>query len=293
VVFAKWRAVFGGRLKALLCGGAALRAELANFFAAVGIPLMQGYGLTETSAVLCFNRGSLNRAGTVGIPLPGADLMITADGEVLAKGPYIFQGYYRDLEATQAAIDREGWFHTGDLGQVTPDGFLQITGIKKSLFKLVTGKYVMSEPLEQQLQQSPLVQRAIAVGANQKFCGMLIIPNLAELQQQVQVMGLAVSAAELLTHPCILALYQALIDAANCHLPHWSTVKSFRLVQAPTAEITRSNVAELFAADLAAFYGDKSEAERVSEEIAALSPLACPITPLSPTCPTIARSLIH
>ncbi|HEY9647488.1 MAG TPA: AMP-binding protein, partial [Chroococcidiopsis sp.] len=174
LVFAKWRAVFGDRIKAVISGGAALRADIANLFSAAGIPLLQGYGLTETSAVLCYTRGHYNRAGTVGVPIPGVEIRLADDGEIWVRSPFVMQGYYRDPEATQRVLDPDGWLHTGDLGTLSADGFLQITGVKKSLFKLSTGKYVSSLPLEQELERSSLISHAIAVGANHKFCGMLI-----------------------------------------------------------------------------------------------------------------------
>lgn len=132
LVFARWRKPFGGRLKYFISGGAALKGEVANFLSAAGMTVLQGYGLTETSAVLCFNRENLNRAGTVGLPIPGVEIAIADDGEILVKAPYVMQGYYRNFEATKAVIDEEGWLHTGDLGRFTSEGFLTITGSKKT-----------------------------------------------------------------------------------------------------------------------------------------------------------------
>lgn len=255
LVFSQWRSVFGNCLKYLISGGAALKAEIANLFAAAGVTILQGYGLTETSSAIACNRGQFNRAGTVGIPLAGVEIAIADDGEILVRGPYVTQGYYKNLDATQQAITADGWFRTGDLGEFTADGFLKITGLKKSQFKLSTGKYVTPQPLENKLEQSPLVAKAIAVGAGHKFCAMLIFPDLNYLYKQAQSMGL-VPTEELLKHPCILALYQALVDEANCHLPHWSTVKRFQLVNAPTGEVRRAKVSELFAQEIDALYGE-------------------------------------
>ncbi|WNZ27388.1 long-chain fatty acid--CoA ligase [Leptolyngbya sp. NK1-12] len=232
LVFAKWRALFGGQLTYLICGGATLRTELANQFAAAGLPIMNGYGLTQASAVVCCNRGELNRAGTVGTPIPGAEVKIADDGEILIRGPYVTPGYYKNPAATQAAIDPEGWLHTGDLGQFTTEGFLQLTGLKKTLFKLSTGKYIAPQPIEQRLNQSPFVSEAIIVGADQKFCAALLVPNLEALHSYALEVGLNLPAEELLKHPCVLALYQAVVNMANCHLPYWATVKRFRLLPA-------------------------------------------------------------
>lgn len=319
LVFARWRQAFGGRIKTLISGGATLRPDLANLFTAAGIPLQQGYGLTETSAVLCYTRGAYNRAGTVGGPIPGVELAITPDGEILVKAPYITQGYYKDPAATQEILAADGWLHTGDLGELTADGLLRITGLKKSLFKLATGKYVSSVPLEQHLNQSELVDQAIAVGAQQKFCAMLIRPNLEAVQRQAEAMGLAAPVAILLQHPCILARYQALIDAANCHLPHWSNVKQFRLIEAeltvdnglllPSGLVNHGRVAEVFGAEIAALYGEipdatsrqvrtakrSADSPPVSDpEEGAIDPtaIACPIVP-APACPAFAQSLLQ
>ena len=307
LVFAKWRAVFGGRLKALLSGGAALKAEIANIFSAAGIPTMEGYGLTETSAVLCCNRGKFNQAGTVGVPIPGVEMAIADDGEILVRGPYVTQGYYQDPEATREVIDEDGWFHTGDLGEFTEGGFLKITGLKKSLFKLATGKYVTSEPLENQLKQSPLVENAIAVGAQQKFCAMLIFPNLHALRHQVQAMGIDLPTEALLKHPCVIALYQALVDEANCHLPYWSTVRRFGLVNVkltvengmltPTNQVQRAKAIEAFAPEIDAMYGNdrarREEGEQIqSAEGQNVSESPCPAVSAF-SCPAFAKSLIH
>lgn len=264
LVFSRWRSVFGHRLKYLICGGAALKAEIANLFAAAGVTILQGYGLTETSSAVACNRGQFNRAGTVGVPLAGVEIAIADDSEILVRGPYVTQGYYKNPVATQQAIDAEGWFHTGDLGEITADGFLKITGLKKSLFKLSSGKYVTPQPLENKLEQSPLVAKAIAVGAGRKFCAMLILPDLDFLHRQAQSIGLNLPTEELLKHPRIIALYQALIDEANCHLPYWSTVKRFQLVNATltvenglltaTGEVRRAKVSEVFAKELDVLY---------------------------------------
>ncbi|MBD1910491.1 MULTISPECIES: AMP-binding protein [unclassified Leptolyngbya] len=295
LVFSKWRVVFGDRMKALICGGAALRPDLANALSAAGIPLLQGYGLTETSAVLCYNRGSHNRAGTVGVPIPGVEIAIAPDCEVLIRGPFVMQGYYRDAEATKRAIDSEGWLHTGDLGEITPDGFLRLTGVKKSLFKLSTGKYVSALPLEQELNQSPLISHAVIVGANHKFCALLIFPNLDWVQRELTLLG-AASSLTSLQHPCLLTRYQALIDAANCHLPYWSTVRKFKLIPVElTIEngflnadgtLNRAQVLDAFASEIGAFYSNEIELQSDDPNV------VCPPMAAA-TCPAYAQSLTH
>ncbi|MDJ0715519.1 MAG: AMP-binding protein [Prochloraceae cyanobacterium] len=264
VVYSKWRSVFGERLKALISGGAALRADIANIFSAAKIPILQGYGMTETSAVLCYNRGELNRAGTVGVPIAGVEIAIAEDGEILVKAPYLMKGYYKNPLATREVIDSQGWFHTGDTGEFTEEGFLKITGYKKNLFKLSTGKYVTPQPLETKLKQSPLVAEAIAVGAYRKFCTMLIFPDRNNLRTKADKMGLDMPVEALLEHPKIKALYQGLVDEANRQLPKWSMVKSFQLIDqlnfekvmssTPTAK--RRKVSEAFAEVIDSLYGE-------------------------------------
>jgi len=300
LVFGRWRAVFGDRMKALICGGAALRPELANLFSAAGIPLLQGYGLTETSAVLCYNRGEYNRAGTVGVPISGVEMAIAPDHEILVRGRFVMQGYYRDAEATERAIDAEGWLHTGDLGEITPDGFLRITGVKKPLFKLSTGKYVSALPLEQELNQSPLINHAVIVGANHKFCGLLIFPDLDLLRQELVSLEVDPERLESLQNPCLLARYQALVDTANCHLPYWSTVRKFKLIPVElTVEngflnadgtLNRVQVLETFAADIAAFYN--GEIQLPTNGLEADSLMTCPPMAVA-SCPAFAQSLTH
>jgi long-chain acyl-CoA synthetase len=306
LVFAKWRSIFGDRMKAVISGGAALPAQLANVFTAAGIPVLQGYGLTETSAVLCYNRGVMNRAGTVGVPIPGVELAIAPDQEILVKSPFVMQGYYRDSEATQHIIDADGWLHTGDLGELSADGFLTITGVKKALFKLATGKYVSPLPLEQALNQSPLVKQAIAVGANHKFCGMLIFPDLEALRAIAPEQGIDAIDEGWLHHPCILALCQALIDDANCHLPYWSTVRKFKLMEAtltvengllqPDGTFNRVKVLQTFAADINSLYttdpATPSPPFPSPPSPSSSQTLACPNIPPS-SCPIYAKSLTH
>jgi long-chain acyl-CoA synthetase len=267
LVFSQWRAGFGGRVKYLISGGAALQADLANVLAAAGMPIFQGYGLTESSSALCSNRRDLNRAGTVGVPIAGVKIAIAPDGEILAKTPYKMQGYYKDPDATRKAIDRDGWLHTGDLGEFTAEGFLKITGHKKPLFKLSTGHYVSPQPIEQQLKRSPFVKQAIVIGTHRKFCTLLIFPDLDYLCPQAEGMCLALPLEKMLKHSKITALYQALIDEANQHLPYWSTIKRFRLIhltlaleegeEKPALTIKRDRADQLFAAEVETMYREK------------------------------------
>jgi long-chain acyl-CoA synthetase len=299
LVFYQWRAVFGSNIKYLISGGAALKAEIANLFAAAGMKILQGYGLTETSSAVTCNRGQFNRAGTVGVAIAGVEITIAEDGEILTRSPYITQGYYKNSQATQQLIDAEGWLHTGDLGEFTSDGFLKITGLKKSRFKLSTGKYVTPQPIESRLEKSALITKAVTVGADRKFCAMLIFPNLDNLQQQALSIGIDLPTEELLQHPCIVALYQALVDEANCHLPHWSTVKKFRLINAKftvengllttNQQVNRAKILEVFAEEINAIYEDKRMQRYENVTIEQMDNL-CPVNQRF-SCPAFAQSL--
>lgn len=300
LVFARWRAYFGDRLTALISGGAALRAELVNGFTAAGLPVLQGYGLTETSGVVCYTRGSANRAGTVGKPIPGVDIRLASDGEILIKAPFVTAGYYRDPDETRTVLDADGWLHTGDLGSLDADGFLTITGVKKPLFKLSTGKYVSSGPLEQGVMTSPLVDYAVAVGVNQKFCGMLIVPQLDALQAIAQAAGIDSQSPHWWLHPALVAHYQALIVSANCHLPYWSTVRQFRLLdphhtprpsitnggRRPDGQLHRPWVEAHLVAAIQDLYTDGA-----TGAMAAVWSLQDSATPVA--CPNQAQSLLH
>ncbi|UBF27193.1 AMP-binding protein [Kovacikia minuta CCNUW1] len=299
-VLARLRAVFGGRLKYVICGGAALKTELAQVFTAAEVPILHGYGLTQASAVVSCNRGSFKRTGTVGVPIAGMEVAIADDGEILLRGPYITQGYFKNPTATQAAINPQGWFHTGDLGEFTDAGFLKITGLKKALFKLSTGKYIVPQAIENRLKQSDLVQQAIVVGSERKFCVLLLIPHLEALHHHAQQIGMDAADQELLKHPYVLALYQSLVNAANCHLPYWATVKRFQLLIAdltiengllkPSGQIDRAKVNTVFATHIDALYRDvETQKERDAEKESPL--LDYPPFPES-SCPTFAQSLV-
>lgn len=297
-VLRHWREVFGGRIKYLICGGAALKAELANAFAATGIRILHGYGLTQASAVVCCNRGKLNRAGTVGVPIPGMEVAIAEDNEILIRGPCVTPGYYKNPAATESLL-AAGWLHTGDLGTFTEAGFLKITGLKKALFKLSTGKYIAPQPIEQRVTQSPFVAQAVVVGAEQKTCAMLIVPHLEALHRYALDVGLDLPLADLLRHPSILALYQSIMNAANCHLPYWAIAKHFRLITTPLTvenglltdigQINRAKVAEVFAAEIAALYREDGTRKRDGELRG--EPSLSGLSGFDSTCPTIAQSL--
>ncbi len=271
LVFQKWRQAVGGNLRYVLCGGAALDGRLANFFVAAGIPIYQGYGLTETSPVITFNRPGRNRAGTVGEPLPGVEVMIAEDGEILTRGPHVMQGYYKNEEKTREVLTEEGWFHTGDIGEFTAEGFLRITDRKKDLFKLSTGKYVMPQPLEVKLGVEGLIEQAVVMGVGRKYCTALLFPEQETLKALAKALGVGAGHGieDLVQHPKIVAHFQTLVDKANAGMDHWSTIKRFTILPGhlsienglltPTLKVKRSKVREAYAHELEALYEEDNQ----------------------------------
>jgi long-chain acyl-CoA synthetase len=224
-VLARIRQGTGGRLRCLVCGSAALPERVARFFAAIGLPIYEGYGLTETAPVLTASGPGSLRHGTVGRPLPGVEIRIAADGEILARGPNVMVGYHRRPDLNETAL-RAGWFHTGDIGRLDADGFLTITDRKKDLLVTAGGKKVAPAPLEAALMAHPLVADAILIGENRKFISVLIVPDFDELGAYLSAAGLPPgSAEELVQRADVVQLYQKLVDELNAGLAQFERIK--------------------------------------------------------------------
>ncbi|MEM1118254.1 MAG: long-chain fatty acid--CoA ligase [Bacteroidota bacterium] len=231
LVYSKLRERLGlTRIKAVTSGGAALRADLARAFNGFGIQVLEGYGLTETSPVITNNLPGMIRAGTVGPPIAGVEVAIAEDGEIITRGPHVMQGYFKAEDKTAEVMDSDGWFHTGDIGEFTPEGYLKITDRKKALFKLSTGKYVIPQPIENALTESPLIEQAVVVGNSQKYCTALIFPNMEVLPVWAENHGVSASGVALLQDPAVQAEFERLVAEANAGMDHWSQVQRFRLV---------------------------------------------------------------
>lgn len=220
LVYSKWREALGGRLRTIIVGGAALRPELVNRLAAAHIVVLQGYGLTETSPVICYNRPERNRPGTVGQAIPGVEMAVDDEGEILTRGPHVMLGYYGHPDETAKAIDGDGWFHTGDLGALDDDGYLSITGRLKSIFKLSTGKYVMPDPIVERLEANPLIATAIVVGSGEKYCTALLFLDHDGLAARYGGADAAV-----LAKPGLAGELREVVRRANEGMPDWSSVK--------------------------------------------------------------------
>ena len=232
LVFAKWHWAFGGRIRLLVSGGAALPEDLAYIYIGVGIPIVQGYGLTETSPVITTSRIEDNRVGTVGTAIPNVDIRIAEDGEIEVRGPNVMRGYYNKPEATEAVFTSDGWFKTGDIGTLDEDGFLRITDRKKELFKTSGGKYISPQPIEQAIKGSRFVNQVVLIGAERKFPAALIVPVWEQLESYCKLKGIEFkSRNELIRHPRIIDLIQRQIDGLTPNLAKYEKIKKVALLE--------------------------------------------------------------
>lgn len=233
IIFKKWREALGGNILAICAGGAALQERLARVFWAGGIPVLQGYGLTETSPVITVNGidKGLRYFGTCGPTIPGVEVKIAADGEILAKGPNIMKGYYKKPDATAEVIDADGWFHTGDIGELVEGRYLKITDRKKEIFKTAGGKYVAPQIIENKLKESKFIEQIMVVGENKKFPSALIIPSFVYLKDWCAIKGINyISNEQIIKEEVVINRIQKEVDALNANFGQWEQIKKFVLL---------------------------------------------------------------
>ncbi|MBI5708787.1 MAG: long-chain fatty acid--CoA ligase [Candidatus Eisenbacteria bacterium] len=256
LVGAKIRERVGGRLRFCISGGAPLSPQVMEFFFAVGIPVIEGYGLTETSPVICLNPPGKEKPGAVGPPVPGVEVRIGEEGEILTRGPHVMKGYFSNDAATAQAL-RDGWFHTGDIGHLDADGYLVITDRLKDLLVTAGGKKVAPQPLEGKLKASRWVTEAVLIGDRRPCVAALIVPNFERLEQLAKAQGWShATRAELLARPEVRGIYQRRVDRLNAGLAPFEQVKTFALLDrdltleagelTPTLKVKRRILMEKF-----------------------------------------------
>ena len=234
LIFKKWKEALGGKVRAIASGSAALQPRLARIFLAADIPILEGYGLTETSPVVSVN--SFDKGiciGSVGALIDGVEVRITSDGEICVKGPNVMMGYYNNLEATQEVLDADGWFKTGDIGEFVEGKFLKITDRKKEIFKTSGGKYIVPQALENHLKESRMIEQAMVIGENQKFPAALVVPNFEVLKELAVKKGWiqeSIANQDMLHNTQVKTLIQSEISNINQNLGNWEQIKDFRLL---------------------------------------------------------------
>jgi len=269
LVYSKVREAFGGRVRVFVSGGAPLGVDTANWFASVGIALLEGYGLTETSPLIALDTPVIHRLGSVGKLLGNVECKQAADGELLVRAPSVFAGYWQKPETTAECIDAEGWFHTGDIGHFDADGFLFITDRKKELLKTSGGKLVAPHPIENKLTNNVMVAQAALMGDRHKFITVLIAPNFAALEQWAKQQGIqANSRAKLVADSRVIALYAEIVREVNGGLANFETMKRFRVVpdewtqetgeMTPSMKLKRRAVMARYAALIDDLYADEA-----------------------------------
>ena len=268
LVLNKWKAALGGRLYVIVSGGAALQPKLSRIFWAMDIAVLDGYGLTETSPVIAVSNFFKNgvKIGTVGPPLPGIEVKIAEDGEILTRGHCLMKGYYKNPEQTAESIDAEGWFHTGDLGQIEVEGQLRITGRKKEMFKTAFGKYIVPTLVENKFSEHPMIDNILVVGENKQFAAALIVPEFGDMRSWCVKEGISYTTnEEMIAHPQVLAKFKRIVDKYNKFFGETEQVKRFKLIGypwsvdsgelTPTLKLKRGFICKKFEEEIERLFG--------------------------------------
>lgn len=260
LIFSKWKEGLGGNIELIVSGSAALQPRLARVFAAAEIPVMEGYGLTETSPVIAVNdqRNHGFRIGTVGKVIEKVEVKIAEDGEILTKGPNLMLGYYKEPDKTNEAIDEDGWFHTGDIGEFDSEGFLKITDRKKEMFKTSGGKYVAPQLIENIMKQSRFIEQIMVIGEGEKMPAAFIQPNFEFVEEWAKRKNIDIGSTneEMIKNPEVITRIQDEVDFYNQKFGHWEKVKKFELTPevwsiegehlTPTMKLKRRNIKDLY-----------------------------------------------
>ena len=260
LIYSKWRAAIGGNFDIVVSGGSAIQPHIASFFSAIGMPVFEGYGLSETSPVIAVSQRGKNgrKFGTVGLPLPGVEVKLGDRNEIICRGHNVMLGYYKDPELTAQVIDTDGWFHTGDTGKFSQEGQLTITGRLKSIFKTSFGKYVNPQAIEAKFTESPFIENMIVLGENKKFAAALLSPDFVYLKSWCLKHKIKYSSnAEMIEHPMVLKRFQEEIKHYNHLFGDFEQIKRYQLVPeewtqpggflSPTLKIKRNVIEEYYA----------------------------------------------
>lgn len=268
LVYSKWRAMMGGEVKKIICGGSALSRDIYAFFNIVGIPVHEGYGVTELAPLISYNNTEYDRPGTVGQPLVNVMVRISEEGEILAKGPNLMQGYYNHPDLTADAIDREGWYHTGDFGYWRDSNYLTISGRKKNIFKNASGTYVYPERIENQLKLSSFVEHVLIVGEYQEYLSALIVLNRDYIKKWAQNEGLDEDIRNVIEHRALKTQIDELIRSYNNEARDTHQIKAYKLLTdewtiengdlTPSMKLKRNNLTQRYAKEIRSFYDGRN-----------------------------------
>lgn len=264
VVYTALREALGGSIRMVITGGAAMNPELQHFFMEIGVPIYEGWGMTE-GCPGCVNRPGHNKVGTIGLPLPGVEIKISPEGEILMRGPIVMKGYYKNDDKAKAYIDSDGWLRTGDKGIIDDEGYVHLIGRLKEMFKTSTGEYVVPVPIEQALAKAPLIDWAMVIADKRKYASVLLFPNLELLETLKKKQNAeSLTDEEFLNGPLVKQQMQALLEKINSDLNHWEQIRTYKFVPTtlsiekgeltPSMKLRREIVQEKFANYIEALY---------------------------------------
>jgi long-chain acyl-CoA synthetase len=276
LIYSKWRAVMGGNVSIIISGGAALQPRIGRVLGVAGVNALEGYGLTETSPVIAVSNLTTNeiRVGTVGPILPGVEMRLAEDGEITCKGPNVMLGYFKEPELTKNTIDKDGFFHTGDIGEMIDGKYLKITDRKKEIFKLSNGKYIAPQTIENKLKESFFIEQAMVVGENEKFASAIIVPNFTYIEKWCEQKGIHTTGNnEIVSNHEVIKAIQHEVKEINKSLGTAEEIKRFRLVpdvwspetgeMSPTLKLKRTHLSKMYATTIEDIFSS-SHAEIVS-----------------------------